>query len=90
MVQGEAKSQHTYLQQSRIKKDEKAVFAVVELIRGWNKPFTENQDLISTAKGPPKDVATDLMKVYEIGEKCYATFNFRMEKVPQIKKFHAI
>ncbi|KAK3728046.1 hypothetical protein QZH41_015787, partial [Actinostola sp. cb2023] len=91
MVQGEAKSQHTDLQRSRIMKDEQAVYAVVELIQGWNNPFAENQDLISiaTAKGPPKDVATDLMKAYEIGEKCYATFKEeRMENVPQVKKFH--
>ena len=64
---------------------------MVELIKGWANPLSENQNLvsISTAKAPPKDIATDLVKAFEIGEKRYETFNEeRMEKVPQVKKFH--
>lgn len=91
MVQGGQNAKHTDLQRSRIKKDEQAVSAVVELIRGWTNPFSGNQDLvsISTAKATPKNVTTDLMKAQEIGEKCYKTFKEeRLEKVPQVKKFH--
>ena len=91
IVQGGPNSKHTDLQRTRIKKDEQAVSAVVELIRGWTNPFSENQDLvsISTAKATPKDVTTDLMKAHEIGEKCYETFKEeRLQKIPQVKKFH--
>ena len=64
-MQGGQNSKHTDLQRLRIKKDEQAVPAVVELIRGWTNPFSENQDLnISTAKTTTKDVTTDLMKAH--------------------------
>ena len=48
--------------------------------------FAEHQDLISisTAKAAPRDIATDLMKAFEIGEQSYATFKDEKRK----KKFH--
>ncbi len=80
---------HAELRQTRIKKDEEAVSAVVQLIQGWINPFTENQDLvsISTAKIAPRDITSDLMKAHSTGEKCYSTFRSeRLEKdVPTVK-----
>ena len=64
---------------------------IVDLIQGWVNPFSESQDLtsISTAKKAPRETATDLKIAHEVGEKCYATFQEeRMEKIPQVKKFH--
>jgi hypothetical protein len=43
MVKGKLASKHSDLQPTRIKKDEDAVSAVVDVIKGWNNPFTENQ-----------------------------------------------
>ena len=92
MVQGsDPETQHTELQRSRIKKDEQAVSSIVDLIQGWVNPFSESQDLISisTAKKAPREVATDLKIAHEVGEKSYTTFKEeRMEKIPQVKKFH--
>ena len=92
MVQGsDSETQHTELQRSRTKKDEQAVSSIIDLIQGWVNPFTESQDLISisTAKEAPREIATDLKTAHEVGEKCYATFKEeRMEKIPQVKKFH--
>ena len=92
LVQGNnTKLYHAELQQPRMQKDEKAVSAVVDLIQGWINPFAEKQDLvcISTAKATPKDITSDLMKAFEIGEQCYATFKSdRPEKDPPAKQFH--
>ena len=82
---------HAELQRPRIQKDEKAVLAVVDLIQGLINPFSEKQELvrISTAKVAPKDITSDLMRAYEIGEQSYATFkNERLEKDPPAKKFY--
>ena len=59
-----------------VQKDEKAVSAVVDLIQGWIKQFSEKQELvcIASAKVAPKDMTSDLMKAFEIGEQSYATF----------------
>ena len=69
-----------------------AVCRVPDIIQGWNNPFTDSQqELISnsTVKAPPKEVATDLQKAHEIGEKCYDTFKKEcMESVPHVEKFH--
>ncbi len=84
---------HAELRQTRIKKDEEAVSAVVQLIQGWINPFTENQDLvsISTAKIAPRDITSDLMKAHSTGEKCYSTFRSeRLEKDVPTVKFHDI
>ena len=81
---------HAELQQTRIKKDEEAVSAVVQLIQGWINPFTENQDLVSicTTKIAPRDIASDLMNAHSIGEECYSTFRSeRLEDTPTVK-FH--
>ena len=92
MVQASnSETQHTELQSSRMKKDEQAVSAIVDLIQGWVNPFSESQDLISisTAKKAPRDIATDLKTAHAVGERCYANFKEeRMEKTPQIRKFH--
>ena len=74
-----------------MQKDEEAVSAVVALIQGWINPFAGKQDLISisTAKSAPRDIATDLMKAYEIDVHGYATFKEeRLEKDPPTKEFH--
>ncbi len=84
---------HAELRQTRIKKDEEAVSAVVQLIQGWINPFTENQDLvsISTAKIAPRDITSDLMKAHSTREKCYSTFRSeRQEKDVPTVKFHDI
>ena len=76
---------HAELQRPRIQKDEKAVSAVTDIVSGWINPFAEKQDLIyiSTAKAAPKDISSDLMKAYEIGEQSYAIFKSeRLEKDP--------
>ena len=86
-----SKTQHTELQSSRMKKDEQAVSAIVDLIQGWVNPFSESQDLISisTAKKAPREIATDLKTAHAVGERCYANFKEeRMEKTPQIRKLH--
>lgn len=62
-----------------------------ELVQGWVNPFTENQDLlsISTARKAPREVASDLMKVHDIGQQWYSDFkDQRLEKDPPSKKFH--
>ena len=82
---------HPELQQTRIKTDEKAVSAVVDLVKGWINPFAEKQELvcISTAKATPKDITSDLMKAHEIGKQSYTTFKReRLEKDPPVKQFH--
>ena len=41
------------------------------------------------AKTAPKDIASDLMKAYEIGEQCHANFkDERLDKETPAKKFH--
>ena len=82
---------HSELQEPRIQKDEESVSAVVSLIQGWVNPFSEKQDLISisTAKTAPRDIASDLLKAYEIGEKGYSSFkDERLKEDPPSKKFH--
>ena len=82
---------HTEIQRPRIHKDEDAVSTVVRLINDWVNPFVEKQDLISisTAKTAPRDIASDLLKVYEIGEQAYASFKGeRLERDPPAKKFN--
>lgn len=92
MIQGNlSQLQHTELQQSRIKTDEEAVTATVSLIQGWVNPFAGSQEIISisTAKVAPKDIASDLMRAYEVGEKSYAAFKEeRLEPHTPAKKFH--
>ena len=92
MVQASnSKTQHTELQSSRMKKDEQAASAIVDLSQGWVNPFSESQDLISIspAKKAPREIATDLKTAHAVGERCYANFKEeRMEKTPQIRKFH--
>ena len=92
MVQGETASVHCDLQTSRIRKDEEAVSAVVDVTQNWKNTSSETQqDLvsISTAKVPPNDVRNDIKKAHDIGETCYKTFRHGcLEKVPQMKKFH--
>ena len=82
---------HTELQRPRIHKDEDAVSTVVRLINDWVNPFVEKQDLISisTAKPAPRDIASDLLKGYEIGEQAYASFKGEsLERDPPAKKFN--
>lgn len=92
MVKGsKTELHHPELQQTRIKTDEKAVSAVVELVQGWINPSGEKQELvcISTAKATPKDISCDLLKANEIGKQCYTTFKTeRLEKDPPVKDFH--
>ena len=43
----------------------------VGLIKSWDNPFADNLDLISisTAREAPCDIASDLIKAHEIGDK---------------------
>ena len=68
-MQGQKAKLHlSDLQQTRIKRDQEAVSAVVHLIQGWVNPFAEKQVLISisTARTAPRDIASDLMKAHEM------------------------
>ena len=65
--------------------------AVFSLICAWANPFSERQDLktISTATSAPRDIASDLIKACDIGEKNYETFKMeRLENDPPEKTFH--
>ncbi|KAK3741562.1 hypothetical protein QZH41_002944 [Actinostola sp. cb2023] len=82
---------HGEIQAPRISKEKKAVTSVQGLIQSWNNPFAESQDVvsISTAKQALKDVANDLLKAHEIGEKEYKQFKEgRLECTPPKIKFH--
>ena len=84
--------EHPELQNSRMKKDEQAVSAVVETLTSWVNPFENNVDLISISTGAaaPKDVAEDSREARKRGEQAYATFKTeRLESDPPTKKFHA-
>lgn len=50
VVQSGQESKHRDLHPPCIIKDEQAVSAVVEVIRGWNNPFSDNQELVSISK----------------------------------------
>ena len=92
MVQGNRSNVcHTELQRPRIHKDEDAVSTVDGLIKDWINPFVEKQDpiSISTATTAPRDIASDLLKAYEIGQQAYASFKCdRLERDPPAKKFY--
>ena len=92
MVQGNRSNVcHTDLQRLRIHKDEDAVSIVVGIIKDWVNPFVEKQDLISisTEKTAPRDIASDLLKAYEIGEQAYACFKGeRLDRDPPANKYH--
>ena len=67
------------------------VSAAVNLIHTWTNPFSERQDLktISIATSAPRDIASDLIKACDIGEKNYETFKMeRLENDPPEKPFH--
>ena len=89
MVQGRTSGvHHAELQPSRMKKDEEAVSAVVDLIQRWINPFSKKQGLIniSTARTAPTDISCDLMRAHEIGGQCYVVFKEeRLEKDPPKK-----
>ena len=45
--------------------------------------------IYSTTRTAPRDIASDLMKAHDIGQRCYSTFkDERLEKDPSVKKFH--
>ena len=88
---GKTELRHPELQHTRIKTDENAVSAVVDLVQGWINPFADKQELvcISTAKATPKDITSDLLKAHEIGKQSYTNFKKeRLEKDPPDKDFH--
>ena len=65
--------------------------ALVSLICAWGNPFSERLGLktISTAISAPRDIASDLIKACDIGEKNYETFKMeRLENDPPEKPFH--
>ena len=79
------------LHEPRIEKDEKSVASVQSLIESWNNPFDQSQELssISTAQKVPLDVANDLMRARQVGEKAYQQFKTeRIESLTPKTKFH--
>jgi len=70
---------HLDLQQTRIEKDEEAIIALVSLIQSWVNPFAISNSLlnISTAKGAPQNIATDLNRAWKVGYNWYANFKMR-------------
>ena len=64
---------------SRIRKDELAVQSLVDLMdKEWISPFgSDPMELTSLSTGTdvPPDVASDLLKANEIGEKAYEEFH---------------
>ncbi|XP_068719543.1 uncharacterized protein [Montipora capricornis] len=84
---------HADLQKSRIKKDEKDVQEMTDLLfNSWLNPFSdESQPLasISTSAVPSPDIALDLAKAYLSGEAAYQDFkNNRLEPEEPLVKFH--
>ena len=83
---------HVELQNSRIKKDELAVNAVVETLHNWVNPFEAERDelvSLSSAAAVTDEITADLTKAEELGEAAYQTFKTeRLEANPPIKQFH--
>ena len=84
---------HADLQKSRIKKDEKDVQEMTDLLlNSWLNPFSdESQPLasISTGAVPSLDIALDLAKAYLSGQAAYQGFkNNRLEPDKPLVKFH--
>ena len=78
-----SKIQPAKLQETRIKKTQETVSAVVQLSQGWINPFAEKLS-VSTARTAPTDIVSDLMKAEEIG---YSTFkDERLGKIHQQKR----
>ena len=84
---------HPDLQPSRIKRDEAAVQSLVMLMEdNWTDPLNnEPSDLISisTSKMAPQDVADDLSRALEVGEKAYNEFKDTRMGTSRSEKFHA-
>ena len=84
---------HPDLQPSRIKRDEAAVQSLVTLMEdNWtDPPNNEPSDLISisTSKMSPQDVADDLSRALEVGEKAYNEFKDTRMGTSRSEKFHA-
>ena len=84
---------HADLQKSRLKKDEKDVQEMIDLLlNSWLNPFSdESQPLASISTGaiPSPDIALDLAKAYLSGEAAYQGFkNNRLEPDKPLVKFH--
>ena len=84
---------HADLQKSRIKKDEKDVQEMTDLLfNSWLNPFSaESKPLasISTSAVLSPDIALDLAKAYLSGEAAYQDFkNNRLEPEKPLVKFH--
>ena len=82
---------HDDLQEPRIEKDEKSVASVQSLIESWSNPFDQSQELssVSTAQKVPLDVANDLMRARQVGEKAYQQFKTeRIGRSTPKTKFH--
>ena len=84
---------HADLKKSRIKKDERDVQEMTDLLlNSWLNPFSdESQPLasISASAVPSPDIALDLAKAYLSGEATYQGFkNNRLEPDKPLVKFH--
>jgi len=92
LVTGKSDHGHVELQNSRIKKDELAVNAVVETLQNWVNPFEENQQelvSLSTAAAATRQIATQLLEAEKRGEAAYQSFKSeRLESSPPVVKFH--
>ena len=82
---------HDDLHEPRIAKDEKSVASVQSLIESWNNLFDQSQELssISTAQKVPLNVANDLMRARQVGERAYQQLKTeRIESSTPKTKFH--
>ena len=88
---GHTQFTHPDLIQSRIRKDERDVVSLMDMLQNnWTNPFTNSQ-LISLSSGmlAPSDVAQDLLHAKDFGESAYKMFREeRLETDPPTKKFH--
>ena len=86
------KFHHPDLSISRIKRDERDVISLMELLESsWVNPFSESEDLLSIPTGiaPPDNIARDLLQAHDIGGKAYIEFREeRLEADPPKKRFH--
>lgn len=77
MVQGKRPSyHHDEMLSTRKRKDEQVVTTIESLIEGWNNPFKERKELVSssTSKQAPEDVTRDLLNARKVGEEAYQVF----------------
>lgn len=89
----DASLHHPDLQESRIKRDETDVSAIVNMLENnWLNPIGSNETellSLSTGKVANEEVTRDIMNAHSIGEQAYQEFKEkRLHSEPPIYKFH--